>query len=146
MISGNVHLIYPMFAMFCLTVVVLIKVFLSRVHAVKTGEVKAGYYKTYSIGTEPEAALKASRHFSNLFEAPVLFYVACILGLILPVQGYTFLVLSWLYVFVRSAHAYIHIGPNKIPHRMFVYGLSWLTLAAMWILILIKALAVSSTL
>ena len=36
------------------------------------------YYRIYQDQgvPEPESAAKAARHFSNLFEAPTLFYVA----------------------------------------------------------------------
>lgn len=144
MTVSNIHLVYPMIAMFCLSLVVLIKMFLARVRAIKTGQIKAGYFKTYSQGEEPEHLIKVSRHFSNLFEAPVLFYVACILGLILPVQSLFFLVLAWLYVAARAAHAYIHIGPNKLLFRMGAYGIGWLFLTFMWVLILLKVLTIST--
>lgn len=140
MSSLNPQLIYPMFAMFLLTAVVLIVMFTRRASAVKTGEVKINEFKTYDTGHQgPRQMVQASRHFSNLFEAPVLFYVVCILGILFS-EGFVFTVLAWMYVAARVVHAYIHIGSNKIFPRMTSYGIGWLVLAAMWLLLLIHQL------
>lgn len=144
MAAVSVQLVYPLCAMFFLSVVVLGVMFLKRVNAAREGKVKLSYYKTFSGNEPPEDVVKAARHFSNLFEAPILFYVACILGMILPVEGILFLILSWLYVAARVVHAYIHIGPNKIYPRATSYGLGWLVLLGMWILILLKAFSISA--
>src|SRR5678816_693297 len=71
-------LVYPMAAMFLVTVVVLVRLFRSRVAAVRAGQVEASYFRLYQGGDEPESTRKVSRHFTNLFEAPTLFYV-CLL-------------------------------------------------------------------
>lgn len=135
----NYRLIYPLCAMFLLTAIVLVKMIRNRVAAVKSGRVKVGYFKTYDIEA-PHDVIQIGRHFSNLFEAPVLFYVATILGMLLPVEGYVFLGLAWLYVVARVIHAYVHIGSNNLGLRMPIYAFGWFVLTAMWILILIKAL------
>lgn len=128
--------IYPLFAMFVLTVITLLRMFLTRVSAVKSGKVKMSYFRTYTQSEGPESMLKASRHFSNLFEVPVLFYVVTILGMLLH-EGTAFLWLSWLYVVTRAVHAFIHMGYNNIVHRMIAYFLSWVALSAMWGLLLV---------
>ena len=40
--------------------------------------------------------------------------------------------LAWAYVVTRIVHSFVHLGANKIPPRMAVYGASWLVLLAMW--------------
>ncbi len=135
----NAILIYPMFAMFVLTVVVLTRMFLTRLKALKSGSVRMSYFKIYNHDAGPEEMEQASRHFSNLFEAPVLFYVVCILGILFS-EGLAFAVLAWLYVLARVAHAYIHLGPNNIINRMRAYGVSWLMLLAMWLLLIFHQL------
>ncbi len=138
----TVLIIYPMVALFLLTAIVLILMFRVRVAAVKSGQVKVGAFKVYDTAM-PEKVLQVSRHFSNLFEAPVLFYVVCILGLILNIQGIVFIVLAWLYVAARAAHAYVHIGSNKLKYRMPIYGFGWICLGVMWVMILIRALGMN---
>lgn len=141
---ANIHLVYPLCAMFLLTFIVLITMFSMRVKAIKSGKTDITYYKTFNRGVEDENTLKATRHFTNLFETPVLFYVACILGMIIPVTSLLFLFTAWGYVFVRAVHAYVHIGPNKLFIRMRVYFVSWVILIMMWAMILMKAFAIST--
>lgn len=136
MASLNPQLFYPMFAMFLLTLIVLGVMFNRRLTAIKTGEVKINEFKTYDTGQAgPRLMVQASRHFSNLFEAPVLFYVVCILGVLFS-EGTLFLTLAWIYVAARVVHAYIHIGSNKIFPRMTSYGVGWACLTIMWFLLL----------
>lgn len=139
----SVQLVYPMLAMFLVTLITLAKMFLARRNAIISGQMKMGYFKTFTGGDQSEEVLKTGRHFSNIFEAPVLFYIACILGMILPIQGWVFVILAWIYVIARCLHAYIHMGPNKVMHRMQAYAFSWMILTAMWIGIFIKAVSVS---
>ena len=126
-------MIYPMFAMVVLTAVVLVTLFRARVAAVHQGQVSLAYFGIYQGGAEPESSAKAARHFANLFETPVLFYVVCLAAMVTNVTGVAMRVLAWTYVAVRLAHAYVHLGGNRIRHRLRVYFLSCLVLLAMWI-------------
>lgn len=125
-------LVYPMAAMVLLTAVVFVRMFLSRFGAVRAGEVSATYYKTYQGAEEPRASAQLSRHFINLFESPTLFYVACVVAMLIGQTGTLMLVLAWAYVAARAAHAWIHTGKNKMRPRMIVYLVSWIVLMAMW--------------
>jgi hypothetical protein len=49
------------------------------------------------------------------------------------VTGTLVVVLAWLYVAMRYLHAYIHLGGNRVRHRMRAYFASWLCLMALWI-------------
>jgi len=71
-------LVYPMLAMVVLTAYVLSALFRRRMRAVKEGRLSSRYFWVYQGETEPDEAARATRQFSNLFEAPVLFYVACV--------------------------------------------------------------------
>lgn len=129
------NLVYPMFAMVVLTFVALLVLFFSRKRAVAEGKVPGYHYKTMSAGAEPDYALKPARHFVNLFEAPVLFYVACLAAMILHFTGSTMVILAWTYVVLRVIHFVVHVTINKIPIRGGIYALGWIVLLAMWILI-----------
>lgn len=134
----NIHsLVYPMFAMVVLTFVILVTLFRSRAGFVREGKVSATYFKTYQEGTEPEASAKLARHFANLFEAPTLFYVACLSAMIVGQSTLLLNLLAWLYVVLRGAHAFIHTGSNKLNHRIVVYFSSWVVLLLMWICVVI---------
>jgi hypothetical protein len=132
-------LVYPMAAMVLLTVVVLVRLFRSRVAAVRGGRIEAAYFRLYQGGDEPEVTRKLSRHFTNLFEAPTLFYVACLAGMFMGVTGPVFSLLAWGYVAARAAHAFIHLGGNRLRKRILAYFVSWVFLVAMWVTLVIVA-------
>jgi hypothetical protein len=128
----NSNLVFPLFAMFLLTSLVLGWMFYTRVRSIKSGAVKINFFKVYDQLGGPPEMLQASRHFSNLFEVPVLFYLVCVLG-ILFAEGSAFLILAWLFVGARVAHTIVHLSSNQVILRMRFYGTSWLILAAMWL-------------
>ena len=130
-------LVYPMFAMVLLSATVLVILFRSRVRAVRGGKVKMQYFRTYQGEVEPEETAKPARHFTNLFEAPTLFYAACITAMVVHDTGVAMLVLAWLYVVARVVHAFIHLGGNRVRYRLRAYFASWLMLIAIWIHIVV---------
>jgi len=131
-------LVFPMAGMVALTVVVLVRLFRSRVAAVRGGLVEAAYFRLYQGSDEPESTRKLSRHFVNLFEAPTLFYVACLAGMVVRVDGAVLVVLAWGYVAARAVHAFIHLGGNRLRKRILAYFVSWLFLLAMWVTLVVS--------
>ena len=129
-------MIYPMFAMVLLTGFVLATLFRSRVGAVRQGLVSAAYFRIYQGELEPESSAKLTRHFSNLFEVPVLYYVVCLAAMITHIAGAAMQALAWTYVAARVTHAYAHLGANRIRHRLRAYFFSCFVLLAMWIYLL----------
>jgi len=134
---NDFRLVYPMFAMVLLTGFVLVILFRSRVRAVRDNKVSIKYFRIYQGEIEPEETAKPARHFANLFEAPVLFYAACITGMITQDDGMAALALAWTYVAARLLHTYIHLGANRVRHRLRAYFAGWLVLAALWIQIVV---------
>lgn len=130
-------LVYPMFAMVVLTFVVLVALFRSRVQAVSSGKVSGSYFKTYQGEVEPASSIKLSRHFANIFEAPTLFYVACLAAMVTGQSAMTFQLLAWAYVILRALHAFIHTGRNRLRPRIAVYFSSWIVLLLMWVFLVI---------
>lgn len=127
-----------MFALILLTTFVLIRTFRARVRAVRSGAVRMSYFRAYIGAVEmPDDAQRASRHFSNLFEVPVLFYAACLAAMILRFDSAIFLFLAWAYVVARIAHAFVHLGYNNVMHRIYVYFTSWVVLMAMWVMLVL---------
>ena len=126
-------LVYPMLAVVLLTAVVLVTLFRSRVRAVREGKLHLGYFKIYQGTVEPEYAAKPARHFVNLFEAPTLFYVACLTAMVTHSGGLLMQGLAWAYVAARIAHAVVHLGSNRLRPRIAAYFVGWLVLLSMWI-------------
>ena len=132
------YILFPMASLVLLTFVVLALLFRSRATDVKEGNLSSGFFKTYIGQDEPEKSRKLSRHFANLFEAPLLFYVVCLAGLSLQLSYGWFQLLAWCYVLIRLAHAVIHPGKNKLPQRIITYFSSWIVLIAMWMLLIYR--------
>ena len=112
-----------MFSMVIITSVVLIVLFKNRVQSVRNGEISPFFYKTYQGEVETDKLLKLSQHVTNIFEVPTLFYVACLAAMIIGEQSMLFLLLAWSCVFLRAAHAYIHIGSNKLNRELLFISL-----------------------
>ena len=130
---SELSLVYPMLALVLLTFGVLIVLFRSRVRMVREGLAPVSYFRVFQGSPEPEFAAKPARHFANLFEAPTLFYAGCLAAMITEVTGTVIVVLAWAYVAMRYLHAYVHLGGNRVRHRMRAYFASWVCLMAMWI-------------
>jgi uncharacterized MAPEG superfamily protein len=82
---------------------------------------------------EPEFLAKPTRHYVNLFETPVLFYAACLAAMVTGVTGPVVLGLAWTYVAARAVHAWVHLGANRVRHRLRAFALGWICLLALWI-------------
>jgi hypothetical protein len=134
-------LVYPMFALVLLTSNILIRLFRARVRAVSTGTVSANYFRTYQEGAEPVDSAKLSRHFTNLFESPVLFYAGCLASMVVNQVSATLLGLAWLYVIARIVHAFVHTGSNRLRPRITAYFASWLALVGMWLVLVVSVAA-----
>jgi len=125
-------LVFPMFAMVVLTAIVLVVLFRSRVGAVRAGKISAKYFRIYQGEIEPEETAKPARHFSNLFEAPTLFYAGCLAAMLTGDTGILVQVLAWAYVLARALHAVIHLGQNRLGRRINAYFAGWIALIALW--------------
>lgn len=126
-------LVYPMFALVLVSATVLVHLFRSRVRAVQAGTVSTRFFRVYQGETEPEETAKPARHFTNLFEAPTLFYAGCLAAIVTGDAGWLVELLAWAYVGTRLVHTCIHLGPNRLRPRINAYFASWLALIALWI-------------
>ena len=133
----ELSLIYPMLAMVLLTFVVLIVLFRSRMRMVREGHAPVSYFRLFQGSPEPEFAAKPARHLANLFEAPTLFYAGCLAAMVAGITGTAVIALAWGYVAARLVHAAVHLGGNRLRHRMRAYAVSWLLLLAMWVYVAI---------
>jgi hypothetical protein len=127
----------PLFAQVALTFVVLFWTFFTRVYAVRQREINIGYFRLMQ-GPAPEQVQKATRHFANLFEMPVLFYVLCLLCVFKGFEDTTQVALAWFYVVCRCAQALIHLSYNHMLHRLLVFALGNGVLLALWLRLMVQ--------
>jgi hypothetical protein len=127
---------YPMFALVLLTFAVLLTNFIWRMRALRSRQISVRYFRVFEGAQVPEHLQAGARHFINLFELPVLFYVACLTAMLLQQQqSVVLLTLAWAFVLFRAIHTLIHMTYNNVLHRMLAFMAGALTLLAMWIVL-----------
>lgn len=120
---------YPCLALIFLTAFALVAMFRGRKAAMQSGEISAGYFKTYDTGEKlPRKARQAERLFHNLQESTPVFYFLCVASIALARVDAVFLALAWSYVALRTLQSFVHLTSNKLPARATLYGLSWLVM------------------
>ena len=127
------NIFYPVFAMFALTTFCLFRLARLRFAAVRQGEIDPRFFKLYRNAEEPDVLRVHSRHLSNLFESPVLFYVIAVIAFVTDQTGILPLCLAWAYAVLRYAHSYVHLTSNHVLTRFRLFALSWVVLIAMWL-------------
>ena len=128
------NILYPVFAMFALTMVVGARMGYARYIAVAKKKVDPKYYEVY-VGEEPAELRKISRHYVNLLEAPTLFYAVCIIAHVTGQTGTLPVALAWVFVALRLLHSYIHLGSNVVLNRFRVFVLSVAVLAVLMVVV-----------
>jgi len=78
--------------------------------------------------------------FSDQFELPVLFYVLIALALPLRHADFIIVLLSWVFVVIRFAHAGIFVTSNNAEQRSLAWSAGGLVLFAMWLYFALKVL------
>ena len=68
----------------------------------------------------------------------MLFYVLTILAIMTEDADVLFVVMAWIFVLSRIAHAYVHITGNNVFRRGGIYGLGGITLMLMWIIFMVR--------
>lgn len=131
-------ILYPMLAMFILTLVVALRMLQLRLRAVYQDDLNPVYFKLNRGGKPPDYMTKVEQHYINLFESPILFYVILLLVYVTQIVDLVSLVLAWGFVAARLGHAYVHVGRNNVLQRRNVFLLSILFLVSLWLYSFIK--------
>ena len=130
----NVRLIWwPAIAMVALTVVVWFRMYTTRIAQMKRERI---HPQSVALSAQSAAKLtdsKAADNFRNLFELPVLFYLAVVVAAQTAQAGVLTLTLAWSFVVLRVVHSAIHCSYNKVIHRFYVYVAGGMVLWALWI-------------
>jgi len=126
-------ILYPVFVMFLLVTGVLSRMGWLRIGGVLRGTVDVEFYRTYDRGEEPEPLRQVTRHFINLFEMPVLFYVGVVIAYVTNQATFWLVGLAWSFVGLRLVHSYVHLGSNDVAKRLSAYVSSGLVLLVFWV-------------
>src|SRR6266550_7109881 len=123
----------PLFVQVALTFGLLFWMAYARTSSVSRGETKM---RDIALGQSawPAKATQISNCYDSQFQIPVLFYVLVILAWITRQADLLFVVMAWIFVLSRLAHAYIHTTSNHVPTRFRAFAFGMLVLLLMWII------------
>ena len=127
-------ILLPLLAMVFLTFVVWIYLYALRIPEIKRLGIdpdelqdRAESHKLLTVSGA------ASNNLKNLFEIPILFYLAAMIAMLLLIQDDLLVLLAWGFVILRVVHSAIHCSYNRVMHRFIAYLISCLFLMFMWI-------------
>lgn len=124
---------YPAIGMALLTFFVGIKVLLLRIKAVKKDGMNPAFFSLNRGSKQPDYLVKASQHYENLFELPLLFYVSTVMIYITKNTDCLYLGLAVSFVITRYLHAYIHMTYNNLSHRRNAFLVGSIILFLIWL-------------
>jgi len=118
----------PVFVLVGLTFALLLGMATARGRALTERETS---FKDIALGQPnwPTRATQVGNCFSNQFEMPLLFYILIAVALPLRRADLVIVLLSWVFVVTRFAHAGIFVTSNNVRQRSLVLFAMWLYFA-----------------
>lgn len=124
---------WPVIAQVVLTFVIYGLISSRRMAAIKAGEATIADLSIQQ--NEPVRSLLVRNNLANQFELPVIFYAGCISAFVLGFSDAAMIILAWVFVLSRVAHAWVHVTTNRIGHRRPAFMIGFLAMGAMWALV-----------
>jgi hypothetical protein len=129
--SGK-EIFHPMLAMVALTAMVWVRLYWVRLPEMRRLRIHPQWLATSSQKSARLVDTRAGDNFINLFEVPVLWYLALIVAYLTQQVTPSVLGLAWCFVAGRALHSLIQCSYNKVMHRFIVYSLSTCLAWALW--------------
>jgi hypothetical protein len=129
----------PVFVQVGLTFFLLLWMAGARTSALKRGEAKLRDIALREPNW-PKRTAQIGNCFANQFEIPVLFYVLIAIALPLRHADLVIVMLSWVFVVTRFAHAGIFVTSNDVRVRSLAWFAGVLVVFAMWVYFALKTL------
>jgi hypothetical protein len=129
----------PVFVLVGLTFALLLGMASARTRSIVSGETRIPDIALRQPNW-PARATAIGNCFANQFEIPVLFYVLIALALPLRHADLVVVMLSWVFVVTRFAHAGIFVTSNDVRTRSLAWFAGVLVLFAMWVYFALKTL------
>ena len=128
----DTRIFLPALAIVALTFIVSMRMLFLRL-----GEMKRERIHPQAVATRAQLTAKvrdsrAADNFANLFELPVLFYLALVVAALSGLVNDVTLGISWAFVALRVAHSSIQCSYNRVMHRFVVFLLGVACLMALW--------------
>lgn len=131
----------PLFVEVALMFFLLFYMFSSRKAALTRREVRIA---DIALGEQnwPPQVTQVSNAYHNQFQLPLLFFVIVILAFMLKKADLLFVLMSWIFVVSRIAHAFVHVTTNRVQRRFMVFAVGAIVLLIMWIIFAARVLLV----
>jgi hypothetical protein len=130
----------PVAALAALTLGVALLLVRARFRAARLRQVNPGDFRYGESERVPPQARLPARNLANLFEFPVLFYVACVILYAVGAVDAAGLALAWAYVACRALHSLIHLTYNNVFHRLAAFAAGNVVLLVIWIRLVLAVL------
>jgi hypothetical protein len=129
----------PVFVLVGLTFALLLWMATVRTQALTSRQTSL---KDIALGQQnwPERATQVGNCFKNQFELPLLFYALIALALPLRHADLVIVLLSWVFVVTRFAHAGIFVTSNDVRTRSLAWFAGVVVLFVMWLWFALKIL------
>jgi hypothetical protein len=129
----------PVFALVALLFFLTGRMASTRVAAIRRGEIKM---RDIALGQNAwsDPVQQTSNAYANNLQLPVLFYALVAFAMLTKKADLLFVVMAWLFVLSRYAHAYIHITSNNVPRRFNAFAAGVLVLGLMWAIFAVRIL------
>jgi hypothetical protein len=129
----------PVFVQIALTFCLLMGMATARTRSLSSGETKM---KDIALRQPnwPVHATQLGNCFANQFEVPVLFYILIALALPLRHADLVIVLLSWVFVVTRFAHAGIFLTSNDVRTRSLAWFAGALVVFVMWVYFALRIL------
>ena len=125
----------PALAMVALTFIVWWRMFFTRIGQMKRERIHPQAVATSAQATARLTDSRAADNFRNLFELPVLFYLALVVAALTARVTILTMLLAWAFVVMRIVHSAIQCSYNQVMHRFRAYVAGGLLLWTLWLVI-----------
>jgi len=96
------------------------------------------FYRVYRNGEEPAKLAAATRHYTNLFETPVLFYLGCLCAGLLGPATWVVLVPAFAFAALRTCQSFVHLTSNNVLRRAYSFWASAIFLIWLWGAVIVR--------
>ena len=128
-------ILLPVFIQVALTLVLL---FMTR--SAQTRPAGYGDIRFKDEPNDPTGTAIVGSIYNSQFQLPVLFYVVVVLAHLLRKADFLFVILSFVFVAARIAHAYVAVTSNDTKLRYGAFAAALVVLAFMWLAFAIRVL------
>jgi len=133
-------MLLPCLAMVLLTLIIGLLTLYRRIRSMQQLKISPQQVATSAQKAELLADTRASDNFNHLFELPILFYVLCLLCLVLQQTSIMLSIMAWGFVVSRYIHSFIQCTNNKVMHRFMLFLVGYMFVIAMLLCLLFNYL------